>query len=248
MESKFSLPTEMVELPSKGLLYPKDSPLSSGKVEMKYMTAKEEDILTNINFIKNGTVIDKLLQSLIITPIDYNELLVGDKNAIMVAARILAYGKDYQIEHKGEPVTVDLSALENKEINEADYTKGKNEFTFQLPNTDNVVTFKILSHGDEKLIDQEVKGLQRIHKDNLAEVTTRLKRMITSVNGLLDTKDIREFIDKYLLSKDARALREEYNRVSPDVDLVFTYTTENGDEEVADLPIGISFFWPDSKS
>ena len=247
MESKFSLPTEMVKLPSKGLLYPKESALAAGTIEMKYMTAKEEDILTNINFIKNGTVIDKLLQSLIITPIDYNELLVGDKNAIMVAARILAYGKDYQVDHRGESITVDLSALEDKEMDESKFTKGKNEFTFQLPNTDNVITFKILTHGDEKLIDQEVKGLQRIHKDNLTEVTTRLKRMITSVNGLVEAKDIREFVDKYLLSKDARALREEYNKVSPDMELKFTFTNENGDEEVADLPIGISFFWPDSK-
>lgn len=247
MESKFSLPTEMVELPSKGLLYPKDSPLATGKIEMKYMTAKEEDILTNINFIKNGTVIDKLLQSLIVTPIDYNQLLVGDKNAIMVAARILAYGKDYEIEYKGDSITVDLSALENKELDETKYTKGSNEFTFQLPHTSNVVTFKVLTHGDEKLIDQEIKGLQKIHKDNLTEVTTRLKRTITSVNGITDTKDIREFVDKYLLSKDARALREEYSKVSPDMELNFTYTNENGDEEVADLPIGISFFWPDSK-
>ena len=247
MESKFSLPTEMVELPSKGLLYPKDSPLATGKIEMKYMTAKEEDILTNINFIKNGTVIDKLLQSLIVTPIDYNQLLVGDKNAIMVAARILAYGKDYEIEYKGESITVDLSALENKELDETKYTEVSNEFTFQLPHTSNVVTFKVLTHGDEKLIDQEVKGLQKIHKDNLTEVTTRLKRMITSVNGITDTKDVREFVDKYLLSKDARALREEYTKVSPDMELNFTYTNVNGDEEVADLPIGISFFWPDSK-
>ena len=247
MESKFSLPTEMVELPSKGLLYPKDSPLATGKIEMKYMTAKEEDILTNINFIKNGTVIDKLLQSLIVTPIDYNKLLVGDKNAIMVAARILAYGKDYEIEYKGESITVDLSALENKELDETKYTEGSNEFTFQLPHTSNVVTFKVLTHGDEKLIDQEIKGLQKIHKDNLTEVTTRLKRTITSVNGITDTKDIREFVDKYLLSKDARALREEYTKVSPDMELNFTYTNVNGDEEVADLPIGISFFWPDSK-
>ena len=247
MESKFSLPTEMVELPSKGLLYPKDSPLATGKIEMKYMTAKEEDILTNINFIKNGTVIDKLLQSLIVTPIDYNQLLVGDKNAIMVAARILAYGKDYEIEYKGESITVDLSALENKELDETKYTEGSNEFTFQLPHTSNVVTFKVLTHGDEKLIDQEIKGLQKIHKDNLTEVTTRLKRTITSVNGITDTKDIREFVDKYLLSKDARALREEYTKVSPDMELNFTYTNVNGDEEVADLPIGISFFWPDSK-
>jgi hypothetical protein len=211
------------------------------------MTAKEEDILTNVNFIKNGTVIDKLLQSLIITPIDYNQLLVGDKNAIMVAARILAYGKDYEIEHRGEFLTVDLSSLENKVVEEGKNAEGKNEFTFQLPHTSNVVTFKVLTHGDEKLIDQEVKGLQKIHKDNITEVTTRLKRMITSVNGISDTKDIRDFVDKYLLSKDARALREEYSKVSPDVELTYTFTNENGDEEVADIPIGISFFWPDSK-
>ena len=247
MENKFNLPTETVELPSKGLLYPKDSPLALGTVEMKYMTAREEDILTNINYIKQGIVIDKLLQSLIITPIDYNQLLVGDKNAIMVAARILAYGKDYEIEYRGQSLTVDLSELQNKELDESKYTKGSNEFTFQLPHTNNVITFKILSHGDEKLIDQEVKSLQKLQKDNLTEVTTRLKRIITSVNGLSEAKDVREFVDKYLLSKDARALREEYNKISPDVKLNFTYIDESGEEEVADLPIGISFFWPDSK-
>ena len=117
MESKFSLPTEVVELPSKGLLYPEDSPLSKGTIEMKYMTAKEEDILTNQNFIKKGVVIDKLLQSLIVTEgVNYNELLIGDKNAIMVAARILSYGKDYEITYKGEEYTADLSILENKDI------------------------------------------------------------------------------------------------------------------------------------
>ena len=88
MEEKFQFPTEEVTLPSKGLLYPENSPLRSGVINMKYMTAREEDILTNQNYIKNGTVIDKLLQSLITTDIDYNDLLVGDKNAIMVAARI----------------------------------------------------------------------------------------------------------------------------------------------------------------
>ena len=90
-ENKFKLPTEMVDLPSKGLLYPEGNPLREGKIEIKYMTAKEEDILTNQNYIKQGVVIDKLLQSLIVTKINYDDLLVGDKNAIMVAARILAY-------------------------------------------------------------------------------------------------------------------------------------------------------------
>jgi len=92
----FNLPTETIELPSKGLLYSEDNILSNGTIEIKYMTAKEEDILTNQNYIQNGTVIDKLLQSLIVTKINYNDLLVGDKNAIMIAARILGYGAEYK--------------------------------------------------------------------------------------------------------------------------------------------------------
>ena len=86
-------PAEEVTLPSKGLLYPDDSPLKEGVIEMKYMTAKEEDILTNANYIKNGVAIDKLLESLIVTPgVKLNDILIGDKNAIMLAARILGYG------------------------------------------------------------------------------------------------------------------------------------------------------------
>ena len=102
MEQKQKFPTEMVELPSRGLLYPKDSALAEGKIEMKYMTAREEDILTNQNYIQQGVVIDKLLQSLIVTPINYGDLLVGDKNAILIASRILGYGKDYEFEYKGQ--------------------------------------------------------------------------------------------------------------------------------------------------
>ena len=109
MENKFQFPTEVVDLPSKGLLYPKDSPLSSGTIEMKYMTAKEEDILTNVNYIQKGIVIDKLLQSLIVTEVDYNEILIGDKNAILVAARILGYGKEYSINYLGRKIEIDLS-------------------------------------------------------------------------------------------------------------------------------------------
>ena len=111
MESKYKLPTEQVDLPSKGLLYPEGHPLSSGVIEMKYMTAKEEDILTNQNYIAKGTVIDKLLQSLIITEVNYDELLIGDKNAIMMAARILSYGKDYVFNYNGVEQTADLSTL-----------------------------------------------------------------------------------------------------------------------------------------
>lgn len=245
MSTKFNLPTETVELPSKGLLYPKDSPLTSGTIEMKYMTAKEEDILTNQNYIRQGTVIDKLLQSLIVTEgINYSDILVGDKNAIMVAARILSYGKDYEIEYRGEKVTVDLSELDNKVLDESLYKAGENNFTYELPYTKNIVTFKLLSQKDEQVIEKEIKGLKKIDKNSSTEVTSRLKHIITSVNGSTEQKDIREFVDKFLLAKDARALREYYAQVNPDIDLSFTYN-DNGVEEDVDLPIGLNFFWPD---
>lgn len=242
---EFTLPTETIELPSKGLLYPEGHPLASGTVEMKYMTAKEEDILTNQNYIKNGTVIDKLLKSLIITEFNYNDILVGDKNAIMIAARILSYGKDYPIQFNGEQVSVDLSLLDAKE-HQVEYVRGENEFTVKLPKSGNEVTFKLLTHGDELAIDNEVKGLQKINKNNIAEVTTRLKHMIVDINGTRERADIRKFVDGFLLAQDARAIREEYTRVSPDINLNFIYTFEDGSEEEVAIPIGLNFFWPDA--
>ena len=155
----FKIPTETVQLPSKGLLYSKDSPLSKGEVEMKYMTAKEEDILTNNNYISNGTVIDKLLQALIVTEgVNFNDLLIGDKNAIMIAARILSYGKDYKFNFGGKEYTVDLTGLKNKEV---DIKEGKNEFEFTLPHSKTTITFKLLTHSDEKTIDRELAGLKK---------------------------------------------------------------------------------------
>jgi hypothetical protein len=245
-ENKFKLPTEVVELPSKGLLYPEGSPLREGKVEMKYMTAKEEDILTNQNYIRQGTVIDKLLSSLIISKIDYNDLLVGDKNAIMIAARILSYGANYEFMYDGIPQSIDLSKLEAKlphpELEKAD----KNEFSFTLPETGNIITFKLINHGDEGKIEQEIKGLQKINKESTSEVTVRLSHIITSINGSTEKKDIRDFVNNYFLAKDARAFRAYYNEVSPDIDLQVSLVNADGVEEDADLPIGINFFWPDA--
>jgi len=244
MEQKQKFPTEMVELPSKGLLYPKDSPLASGKIEMKYMTAREEDILTNQNYIQNGTVIDKLLQSLIVTPINYGDLLVGDKNAILIASRILGYGKDYEFDYLGEKQVVDLSLLEPKELDESLFKSGENKFTFATPTTGAVVTFKLLTHSDEQAIEQEVKGLKKLNKDSSAELSTRLKTMITSVNGDGEAKTIRDFVDNYFLAKDSRAFREHIRQVQPDVNLKFY--PENGPDGGVDIPIGVTFLWPDA--
>ena len=244
-ESKFKFPTETIELPSKGLIYPEDNPLSSGTIEMKYMTAKEEDILSNQSYIQNGTVLDKLLKSLIISKIDYNELIVGDKNAIMIAARVLGYGKDYEFEYKGERVSVDLSTLENKVFDEKAITRGVNEFPFTLPTSDTKITYKLLTHKDEMAIDAEIKGMKKINKNADPAVSTRLKAMILSVNGDDDRKTVREFVDNYLLARDARAFRQHVKEIQPDVDLNVMVEV-NGGMEAIDIPITVNFFWPDA--
>jgi hypothetical protein len=239
--SEFKIATEIVELPSKGLLYPEGHPLAEGKIEMKYMTAREEDILTNQSYIKQGTVLDKLLQSLIVTKFDYDDLLIGDKNALFVAARVLGYGGNYSFELEGKTHTVDLATLENKPFDESLIAKGTNEFSYTLPYSGNKVTFKVLTSGDERKIDKELEGLKKISKDQSPELTTRLKHVITSVEGNREEKAVRNFVDNHFLARDSRALREYIKQVQPDVDL--KYTLDSG-EEVA-IPIGLSFFWPD---
>ena len=245
-ESKFKFPSEQVKLPSNGLLYPKSSPLHSGVVEMKYMTAKEEDILTNQNYIKQGIVIDKLLQSLIVTKCDYDELLVGDKNAIMVAARVLGYGADYNFTYEGTEYSIDLSELDNIELKEETLiSSGTNAFRYTLPKSGNEITFKLLNGKDEKAIEGEIKGIQKINKNASPDTTTRLKHMILSVNGDEDKKTIRDFVDNYMLAADSRALREYIKSIQPDVNMIFTHTTEDGVEEDVRIPINLNFFWPD---
>jgi hypothetical protein len=236
-------PTEMVELPSKGLIYPEGNPLSSGEVEMKYMTAKEEDILSNQAYIQKGIVLDKLLQSLIVDKaVKYDDLVVGDKNALFIAARVLGYGKDYSFTYNGQDYTIDLSALENKPFDEEKIKKGVNEFAYTLPTSGVQLTYKMLNGHDEKKINRELEALKKIDKDASAEMSTRLKYIITSVNGDSEPKTIREFVDNYLLAKDSRAFREHMRDNQPDVDM--NYVLDSGEEVT--IPIGLNFFWPDA--
>ena len=242
--TKPKFPTEMVDLPSKGLLYPEGSPLRSGQIEMKYMTAREEDILTNQNYIQQGTVLDKLIESLIVSKIDIKEIIVGDKNAILIASRILGYGQDYEFEYGNRTYQVDLTTLTDKELPEdVDYSKGNN-FNFTLPSSKDEITFKLLTHGDETAVDQELKGLKKINPNGSPELSTRLKYIITSVNGDSDRKTVREFVDNELLARDSRALRQEIKRISPDIDL----TIKGDDGEDIAVPISLNFFWPDFNS
>jgi hypothetical protein len=244
-EPRFKFPTEIVDLPSKGLLYSKDNPLSSGTIEMKYMGAKEEDILTNTNYIQSGVVLDKLLESLIVTKTNLKDLIIGDKNAILIASRILGYGQDYEFESNGRVYNVDLTTLRDKELpTDVDYSNG-NEFSFTLPASKVEITFKLLTHGDETQIEQELKGIKKLFPNGTTpEITTRLKYMITSVNGDRERKNVREFVDNEILARDSRALRQEVKRISPDIDL----TIKGDDGEDIAIPISLNFFWPDFNS
>tara|TARA_R110000796_G_scaffold47530_1_gene114209 strand:+ start:126 stop:854 length:729 start_codon:yes stop_codon:yes gene_type:complete len=240
--SEFKFPTEEVELPSKGLIYSKDNPLSSGKVEIKYMTAKEEDILSNQAYIQNGTVLDKLLDSVIVSKdIDHRDLIIGDKNAVLISTRILGYGKEYTFDRGGEKHTVDLTEFESNDFDASKMVEGKNEFEFTLPFSDTPITYKLLTGRDDKKIEAEIKGLKRLNKDANPDLSTRLKFMIISVNGDTEKKSIRDFVDNYLLARDSRALREEIRYTQPDVDL--RHTLDSGEEVT--VPIGLTFFWPD---
>lgn len=248
--TKPKFPTEIVDLPSKGLIYPKDNPLSSGQIEMKYMTAREEDILTNQNYISKGIVLDKLIESLIVSKVNFNDIIVGDKNALLIASRILGYGKDYTFRAYNSDTqgiadfTVDLTTLDDKNLDPADLKEeGVNEFDFTVPSSGTQLTFKLLTHGDEKSIEREITGMKKIRPDSNPEISTRLKYIITSVDGDREKKTIREFVDNIMLARDSRALREEIRRVSPDVELKYV---GEGAEEGINIPINLNFFWPDS--
>lgn len=246
--SEFSFPVETIDLPSEGKFYPEGSPLRSGKIDIKYMTAKEEDILTSTNLIQKGTVLDKLMESIIVTKgVKPDDLLIGDLNAVMVAARILAYGKDY-------PTSLVCLSCQTKFEHVADLTQlsmispsgvsDSNEYTATLP-TGVVVTFKLLTRGDEREIANEINGLKKFNGAVEADTTTRLRYMITSVNGNTDKKIIREFSEAIIM-RDLRALREEIRKVTPDVDFEIRTQCPSCDGNVnMRMPIGANFFWPD---
>jgi|TARA_X000001388_G_scaffold76886_1_gene75565 hypothetical protein len=241
-------PSEMVDLPSGGKLYPEDSPLSSGKIEIKYMTAKEEDILTSQNLIKKGVVIEKLLDSLILTEgVKSSDLIIGDKNAIMVASRILAYGPEYtcEIEH---PITGNI--MEHT-FNLADCPFKKipkdvkgNEFEIELPISKVKIKYKLLTGADEKSIESEIKAMKKMGSSITKELTTRLRHLITSVDGDDKQSTINIFAEN-MLSRDSLEFRKKISELSPDIDLSQEIDIE-GEAVKVDIPMTANFFWPDS--
>lgn len=244
-------PANVVELPSKGLLYDPENPLSTGKVEMKFMTAKEENILTTESYIKDGTVIDRLLQSLVISPkFDYDALLIGDKDALIIASRIYGYGENYDVTFKApsgkeQKTTINLTELPVKEIDEAAYANG-NRFEFVTPLGNKKIAFKLLTVGDQKQIDAKLKKYRKVGSAD-TQITTRLVQMILSVDGNEDPMFIRLFVENELRAPDSRALREYVAKVQCGVNMEIELVDEDTSEPFRrQIAIGSDFFWPDS--
>jgi hypothetical protein len=249
---KFDYPTEIVKLPSKGLLYPENSSLSKGEIEVKYMTAKEEDILSTQSYIANGLVIDKICESIIVTPgVNYNDLLIGDKNAVLLAARMYGYGPEYKTsivttDGRQIPITVDLTQVPHKEIDESLITKGENRFKFTLPKSGYEIEFKLLTVGDQKKINADLKSLEKHGINKAAQnLTTRLRFMILSVQGKSDSATINKFVQN-MLAMDSRALREYIQQIQPDIDLkVDAEDPQTGAMFQGNFKVGLDLLYPD---
>ena len=248
--ANYDFPTEVIALPSQGKVYPEGHPLSSGEIEIKYMTAREEEILASQNLIRKGVVLDKLFESIIVDKsINIDDIFLGDKNAIMLATRILGYGPEYKIELENElgekeQISVDLGKVQTKEI---DFSKlnRENRYTFKTKSGIEVI-FKLLTHGDEKKIDTDVRALERLNKGGTSsELTTRYRYMIVSVDGKEDTSSITKFINNQFLTIDTRAFRELIRELQPDINMEFEYENpQTGETEARPIPMGVGFFWP----
>ncbi len=249
-ESKY--PTEMIPLPTRGWFYNEENPLSCGEIEIKQMTAKQEDLLANQQLIKNGKVLDKLMESVIVNKsIKLEEILIPDTNAIFIAMRRLAYGDDYDVSvecpkcSKQNKVKINLSELPYKPFNFDEYPKGQNNFTFKLP-SGITITYKLMNKIDEQAIDAELVQLKKISKENTGELTTRLKYLITSIEGNTDRINIRNFVEEKMTAKDSSALRRHIREHNPDVDMTFDFKCSECDyERRLDMPLGASFLFPD---
>ena len=247
-EKVYDFPTEVLDLPSEGKVYPKDHPLASGQIRIKLMTAKEEDILSSTNLIKKGLAIDSLFESILVDDINPDDIVIGDKNAILLATRLLGYGPDYEFSfyssHKGDMIEakIDLSKIATKDVDLTGFNN-KNEGIFITPMGKNKLTFKLLTHGDEKAIDKDIKALEKIYKDVSSDITTRLRYMITSVDGNSDLGHITKYING-MLARDSKAFREYVKTISPDMNMKFEYIHEDGEVEEAPITLGVSFFWP----
>lgn len=251
------VPSEAITLPSEGKFYPPGHPLHQAQyIEIRPMTARDEDILTSRALFKSGKVIDSLLRSCILTPgIDASQMLAGDRNAAIIGIRVSGYGIDYSVKvecpscNEKTDVDVNLGKLPLKGVPDsvqpiAPFT---NEFAFALPVSGVTVTFKLPTGNDENELSQTIDRVRKMTgSENI--VTNRLLIQLLSVNGERDRNKIATFI-RSMPARDSRELRSYMDEIAPDVKFVqkFTCPVCSFETEEVDVPLSTDFFWPKSK-
>ena len=251
----FTTPTELVDLPSKGKFYPEGHPLYNQEtIEIRYMTAKDEDILTSKSLLKKGLAVDRFLQNVIVNrAIRIDELLIGDKNAIVVAARVTGYGSDYETKvtcpncGTNSSYEFDLDAVglieADGELPEDVEATGGGTFLITVPKMNALVECRLLTGKDEKALEQLGKNRKKL---NLPEtsMTNQFKRFVVSVNGVKEPPYIASFIDN-MPALDSRFLRKTYQKIVPNVDLNQEFACRECDfEQQMEVPFTSDFFWP----
>jgi hypothetical protein len=250
----FEIPIESIPLPSAGLIYPAESPIHCKEtVDIRSMTAREEDILTSRALIKKGTVITELIKSCLTDKrIQVQDMVAGDRNAIMVALRITGYGAEYEVEADCPKCSTrsrqqfNLADMPIKRLEVQPVAKGQNAFEFKLPVTKKTVHFKFLTGRDEEEIStiQERAKKQGALADNI--VTTRLQYSIISIDGKTDRGSINGFI-RNMPARDSMALRKYIEANEPGIDMKGEFDCGScGEQSEVRVPLGASFFWPDA--
>ncbi len=250
----WEVPVEAVPVPSFGMVYPTSSPLHGKEVvEIRAMTAKEEDILTSRALIKQGTVITHLINSCLVNKdIDVRHMLVGDRNALMISVRITGYGSDYRVRvscaecGKDSSQDFDLSELGIKRLSISPVSPGQNCFEYQLPVSKRIVCFKFLTGADEEDISAVNERKKQLMPDMLIEnnVTSRLEYSIVSVDGIKDRSQISSFI-RAMPAQDSRKLRKYIDDNEPGIDMRVNMNCPHCTKQSeVSLPFGTSFFWP----
>jgi len=250
----FVAPTEFVELPSRGLCYPEGHPLHKEEtIEIKFMTAKEEDILSSRALLKKGIAIERFLQSVIINNrIKAKDLLVGDRNAILIAARTSGYGNLYETQINcpscGDKThfTFDLSDKKVNETKESEDVSSQSDGTFliTMPFSKFKISFRLLTGEDEAHLMAASSAKKKITKVD-SVLTEQYKRMIVSIESHTDRSIISKYADA-MPTQDSRHLRKCYKKVTPDIDISEKFECLScGHEQELEVPFGADFFWPD---
>lgn len=251
-----------VELPSEGYFYPEDHPLADGVVNVRHMTAADEDILTDQTLIKKNEAIDRLLENVIVDEnVELSEMYNGDVGGVMLATRIMAYGPEYPFEidcpvcEERNQKAVDLTEIQTKEIPFEQYERNQTEFSMTLPVTGSEVRFRLLTRGDVKKIQTELDrvkrsaqrsgGRQRADGQQVStNMTTRLRYLIQEIDGERDKPEIRRFVEE-MPARDSLSLREKVSDINPDVNLEFEFMCDHcGHAEWTEIPLDESFFFP----